>query len=252
MFFALQKIIWFLVLPPASLILLMVLGMVIPGKRKRLRKLLVFSGVFLLYLFSLGPVADMLLRPLESAAHPLKGPPGTADAVVVPGGGSVDRSWIGAPPVPNSETYTRLVTGVELAREKNIPLILTGGNGEPFATNLKDADVMAKAAYAMGMPPGRVIIENRSRNTLENAHEVRKLLKGNRIILATSAYYMKRAVAMFARQGFSVIPAPGYNLAQTRKKSFALLLPRAQNLAASSTALAEWMSLGWWKIRGEI
>jgi uncharacterized SAM-binding protein YcdF (DUF218 family) len=252
MLFALQKIIWFLVLPPASLILLMLFGMVMSGKRRRLRRLFIFSGVFLLYLLSLGPVADTLLKPLESAAHPLKGPPGPADAVVVPGGGSVDRSWIGAPPVPNSETYTRLVTGVELAKKKNIPLVLAGGNGEPFATTLNDADVMAKAAYAMGMPPDRVIIENRSKNTPENAREVRKLLKGNRIILATSAYYMKRAVAMFTRQGFSVIPAPAYHLAQTRKRGFALLIPRAQNLAASSTALAEWMSLAWWRIRGKL
>ena len=252
MLFALQKIIWFVLLPPASLILLMLLGMGISGKRRRLGRLFIFSGVFLLYLLSLGPVADTLLKPLERTARPLKGFPGPADAVVVPGGGSVDRSWIGAPPSPNSETYTRLVTGVQLAKNMNIPLILSGGNGEPFATTVNDADVMAKAAYAMGMAPDRVIIESRSRNTLENAREVRKLLKGNRIVLSTSAYYMKRAVAMFARQGFSVVPAPSYYLAQTRKKGFALLLPRADNLADSSKALAEWISLGWWKIRGEI
>lgn len=142
--------------------------------------------------------------------------------------------------------------GVELAKAMNIPLVLTGGNGEPFATRLNDADVMAEEAYRMGMPRSRVIVENRSRNTLENSHAVRKLVKGDRIILATSAYYMKRAATMFTKRGFTVIPAPTGQLVQTRKKGPAAFIPRAGILANSSTALAEWLSLGWWGIRGEI
>jgi len=104
-----------------------------------------------------------------------------------------------------------------MAKKGEIPLVLCGSNGEPFATSLNDADCMAEAAYAMGMARNRFIVENRSRNTLENAREVRKILKGKRVILATSAYYMRRAVAMFTRQGFTVIPAPTYYLVQTRK-----------------------------------
>jgi uncharacterized SAM-binding protein YcdF (DUF218 family) len=208
MWFSLQKIVWLLIVPPASLILLILFGFLISGKRRKLGRACIFLGLLLFYLLSLGPVADALLKPLERALPTLKHRPAAADAVVVPGGGSVERSWIGAGPVPNGETYVRLVTGVELAKTMNILLVLTGGNGEPFATALNDADVMADAAYAMGMPRNRIIVENRSRNTLENSREVRKLLKGNRIILATSAYYMKRAVAMFTKQGFKVTPAP--------------------------------------------
>jgi len=111
---------------------------------------------------------------------------------------------------------------------------------------------MAEAAYALGMPRRQVILEKTSRNTLENSQAVRKMLKGNKIILATSAYYMRRAVTMFTRQGFSVIPAPAYYLSQTRKKGVALLIPRAENLKNSSVALAEWLSLAWWKLRGEL
>jgi uncharacterized SAM-binding protein YcdF (DUF218 family) len=142
--------------------------------------------------------------------------------------------------------------GVELAKKMKIPLVLVGGNGEPFASKLKDAEVMAKAAYAMGMPRRQVLVEKTSRNTLENSRAVRKLLKGNRIILATSAYYMKRAVIMFTKQGFTVIPAPTYFLSQTRKRGPALFLPRAENLKNSSIALAEWLSLAWWRLRGAL
>lgn len=252
MLFTLQKIIWFLVMPPASLILLMLLGLVVSRKRRWTGGATILAGLAMLYLLSIAPVADMLLKPLESFAPPLQKLPAAADAVVVPGGGSVDLSWSGAHPVPNAETYTRLVKGVELARRMNIPLVLTGGNGEPFATSLNDADVMAEAVYALGMPRAQVIIENRSRNTLENSHAARKLVRGDRIILATSAYYMKRAVGMFTRRGFTVIPAPTCQFVQTRKGGAASFIPRAGILANSSTALAEWLSLAWWGIRGEL
>jgi len=249
--FAFQKILWFLLLPPASLVLFMLLGVLVTRNRIGLARAFLFVGSILLYLLSIAPVADFLLQPLERSTRPLTGLPGKADAVVVPGGGSVDRSWIGAPAVPNGETYTRLVLGVSLAKKLGIPLVLVGGNGEPFATKLNDAEVMANAAYAMGIPRKQILVEKLSRNTLENARAVRKLLKGNRIILATSAYYMKRAVVMFTRQGFTVIPAPTYYLVQTRKIAAALFIPRAENLKNSSVAVAEWLSLAWWKLRGE-
>lgn len=252
MSFTLQKILWFLVMPPACLIIFMLFGAVVSRNRAGLAKGFLLISALVLYLLSLGPVADSLLKPLERNSRPLTTLPNSAVAVVVPGGGSVDRTWIDAPPLPNGETYARLVLGVSLAKKLKLPLVLVGGNGEPFATKLKDAEVMAEAAYAMGMPRRQVVVEKFSRNTLENSQAVRKLLKGNRIILATSAYYMKRAVIMFTRQGFTVIPAPTYYLSQSRKKGAALFIPRAENLKNSSVGLAEWLSLAWWRLRGEL
>jgi uncharacterized SAM-binding protein YcdF (DUF218 family) len=252
MLFTLQKLIWYLAMPPSSPILLILIGLIIARKRHKIGSTLVIAGLGTLYLLSLDPVANLLLRPLENAAPPLQQLPAAVDAVVVPGGGSVDLSTIGAPSVPNAETWTRLIKGIEIARKLNVPLVLAGGNGEPFATRLNDAEVMAEAAYGLGMPREQVVVENRSRNTLENSHAVRSIVKGDRIILATSAYYMKRAVLLFGKRGFTVIPAPTYQLCQTRKTNVFTLIPGAGNLARSSTALAEWLSLGWWGLRGEI
>jgi len=250
--FTLQKLIWYAVLPPGSLIILMTIGLIISSSNRRLGTALTAAGILLLYLLSLGPVADMLLGPLESYAKPLDKLPVAADAVVVPGGGSVDLAWPGAGPVPNPETYTRLVKGVEIARALRIPLVLSGGNGEPFATRLNDADVMASAACAMGMPKQQVIVENSSRNTLENSQAVRRIVKGDRIVLATSAYYMRRAVAMFARRGFTVTPAPTYQHVQRKRYGIYLLIPRSGALEGSARAIAEWLGMAWWKMRGEM
>jgi len=252
MLFTLQKLIWYAILPPGSLIMLMTIGLFISLSRKKLGTALVTAGIASLYILSLGLAADMLLGPLESYSTPLDKLPTAADAVVVPGGGSVDLACLGAGPVPNAETYTRLVKGVEIARALHIPLVLSGGNGEPFATCLNDADVMASAAYSMGMPKQQVIVENASRNTLENSQAVRRIVKGNRIVLATSAYYMRRAVTMFTRRGFTVIPAPTYQHVQNRKYGIYMLIPTSRALEGSSRALAEWMGMLWWKMRGEM
>lgn len=253
MLFSLQKIIWSLVLPPTDIILIMLAGYFLMNKYRRTGRVLVFTGIGLLYLLSLAQVADLIVKPLERDFPPLAYDTGMAiDAVVVPGGGSTDLEWLGAEPQPNAETLSRLVTGVQIARTCKVPLVLCGGNGEPFLTKVHDADAMVPAAAALGMPREKMIVERESRNTLENSHAVRRLIKGNRIVLATSAYYMRRARAMFERRGFTVIPAPTYYLCQTKKLTLVSLIPSSGNLARSTTGLAEWAGLAWWTLRGEV
>ncbi len=252
MFFVLQKIIWFLIVPPASLLLLILAGAVVIKRHPRTGRLLIFAGLLFLYLLSLGPVADVILRPLEQATPPLREEQAAADAVVVPGGGSVDLEWMGAGAVPNAETLSRLVTGVRIAKKLHVPLVLCGGNGEPFATKVRDADAMETVAIEMGMDPKQLIVERESRNTLENSHAVRKLVAGNRIVLATSAYYMRRARAMFEKRGFAVIPAATDHLVQTRRYTASVLIPGASHLQRSTVGIAEWFGMAWWSLRGEM
>ncbi len=252
MTFVIQKILWLLILPPSGQIILILAGLLLLNRHRPIGKALIVAGLTLLYVLSLGHTADLILKPLEGRYLPLKDEKTAVDAVVVPGGGSVDLAWLDVSPVPNAETLSRLITGVELSRKFRLPLIVCGGNGEPFSTKANDADAMALAAYAMDIPRGRVIAENVSRNTLENSYAVRKLVKGDRIILVTSAYHMRRASAMFGRRGFLVIPAPSYFLGRTRVCSLASLIPRASDLTHSSVGIAEWISLAWWGIRGEI
>jgi uncharacterized SAM-binding protein YcdF (DUF218 family) len=250
--FTLQKMMWYTMVPPASLVILIALGLLVQRRYFKAGRGLILIGLILLYLLSLAPVADLILKPLEGAYPVLQNRKIVADAVVVPGAGAVNLAWKGAAPIPSAETYARLVKGVELSQKLGLPLVLCGGNGEPFSLELRDAEAMAEAAQRLGVPARRIIIENKSRNTLENSYAVRKLVSGNRIVLATSAYYMRRAVMMFERRGFTVIPAPVYFLTQNRKSNPAALIPGASNLFRSSTGIAEWVGMAWWRLRGEI
>jgi uncharacterized SAM-binding protein YcdF (DUF218 family) len=250
--FILGKIVQSLLLPPASILLLMLAGLFVIRRRRTAGQVLVGIGMVLLYLLSLPAVADMLLRPLESAYPPFAGKGVKADAVVVLTGGVRDLSWIPAPPAPAEESLDRLVVGIQIAASHRLPLVISGGTGAIAPTSVREADVMADTAVRLGFPSRDIVIENSSRNTLESAEAVAAMMPEKTIILVTSAYHLRRSVAMFRKQGFSVIAAPaGYNL-RSRAASLSDLIPRAGNLDASSTALSEYTSLAWYTLTGAI
>lgn len=250
--FIIPKILQYLLIPPANLLVLMLAGLLFLRRHQRAGRALLAIGVIFLYLLSLPLVADMIIRPLESAYPPLDGPPPGADAVVVLGGGVRNLSWVPAAPAPSNMAIERLVKGVELARKLHIPLVTSGGTGEINDSGVREADAMAAVAARLGMHRKDILTESRSRNTLENARSTRNLIAGRTIILVTSAFHMKRAAAMFSKAGFEVIPAPVGHRSQTRPISPANLLPETGHLLTSSIAISEYLSLAWYSLRGVI
>ncbi len=252
MSFIITKILLSLILPPASLVFLLAAGfLVIPFKRM-IGGVLIVSGFLLLYLLSIIPVSDFLLKTLESSAPPFNESSRQADAIVVLAGGVMDLSWLNLEPQPSATSIERLVAGVMLYREIHVPLVIIGGNGNPFEQEIKEAGAMGRIAEGLGVPNKDIITENAPRNTLESARAARRRIKGNRIILVTSAYHMKRSSAMFRKQGFAVVPAPAGYRSEQRKISLYSLIPRAGSLYDSSAALAEFLGLFWYSITGAI
>ncbi len=247
MTFIFLKTVLYLILPPASLVILMALGFLV-GPRRVLGRLLVAAGFFLLYFLSISPISDALLKPLEWGLPPWKDGPVKADAIVVLGGGVRDLTWLELPSEPSGSSQERVVRGIMIYRKHHLPLVLMGGNGDPSRTKTPDAEAMARTALELGVPSRAVKVENRSRNTLESAKALKGMIKGRDIILVTSAYHLKRASAMFRKQGFRVIPAPaGYRYEQ-KKLTFFSFIPHAGNLDDSSTAISEYASLLWYSL----
>jgi uncharacterized SAM-binding protein YcdF (DUF218 family) len=144
----------------------------------------------------------------------------------------------------------RLVAGVKLYKELHIPLVIIGGNGNPFEQGVKEAEAMGRIANGIGVPDKDIITENTPRNTLESASAAKKLIKGNRIILVTSAFHMKRSSAMFKKQGFDVVTAPAGYKSEQQRISLYSCIPRAGSLNDSSAALAEYLSIFWYTLTG--
>jgi uncharacterized SAM-binding protein YcdF (DUF218 family) len=85
------------------------------------------------------------------------------------------------------------------------PLLVLSGGGRHA---VPEAEVMRQLALARGVPPAALMLEPRSRTTLENATETAKLLipRGQAAVaLVTDGYHAPRARLLFRMAGFTVV-----------------------------------------------
>jgi len=252
MSFIFTKTLLFLLLPPASILLLMFLGFLLMWSHRLLGRLLITAGFILLYGLSIGPVSDALIAPLEAGWRPLAVKDVKADLIVVLGGGAVDLSVLGLEPVPNSGSLERVVAAVKLYRSLHIPMVITGGAGDPVRPELSDADPMARVALDLGVPKKHVMVDNSSFNTLASARNMKARFSGKRMVLVTSAYHLKRSVAMFQKQGLEVLPQPSGFQSAPRFRTFHDAIPRLEFLHISSIAISERLSLSWYRFKKDL
>jgi uncharacterized SAM-binding protein YcdF (DUF218 family) len=170
-------------------------------------------AVAVLYLAAAMPhVANRTVAALEDAPVPAArgcSDPAAPRAIVVLAGG-----MSGTPATSDDiaslhlATVRRVVGAARLARASpEATLLLAGGGGEL----VREADVMASLATALGVPLPRLILERESRTTAEAAANVARLLARERpgagpVVLVTSAMHMPRAAAAFRRQGVELCP----------------------------------------------
>ena len=101
----------------------------------------------------------------------------------------------------------RLWQAVHLYHKGKIKrIILSGDSGYVFKEGLHEADQLKRLLIEQNIPASDILIENKSRNTHENAKETVKFLKegeltSNSFILITSAIHMHRAEACFKKEG---------------------------------------------------
>ncbi len=124
-----------------------------------------------------------------------------ADAIVVLGNRPPLRGGEVAP-----ETGRRVRRGVELWRRGLAPvLVVTGGSVRPT-----EAEVMARFAEELGVPREAIVLEDRARDTAENARfTIEALCAGQRecaprVIVVSSPYHLRRAVRLFRCAGARV------------------------------------------------
>ena len=112
---------------------------------------------------------------------------------------------------------------------------------------------MRDAAVSPGINPESILMETQSKDTAEQAVNIRKIVGNAPFIMVTSASHMKRAVGMFRRQGLQPIPAPtDYWVATDHALSPADFFPSPDNLRKLQIALHEYMGIGWAKLRGQL
>lgn len=106
---------------------------------------------------------------------------------------------------PSPALLRRVRHGVKLVRHgRALNLLMSGG---PVAHPLPEAHLMRDIALAEGLPPEAVHVEDRSRNTIQNARlsaPVAAAMGWRRLVVVTDAYHLPRALYVFRRTGLTV------------------------------------------------
>jgi uncharacterized SAM-binding protein YcdF (DUF218 family) len=213
-FYYVSKIAWFFTTPSNLLLSLILLGLVL-CLFKRLRRLGIgLSLVFTLATIALGllPIASYILLPLEERFPAFQDDGRSMDGIILLGG-SVEASDSKARgSIVANEAAERVLDTIQLAqRYPNTRILISGGGGTVFGDGAAEAPIVANYFKSIGIDPARILVEDRSRTTAENAlysKELAKPREGERWLLVTSAWHMPRAVGVFEKVAFPVTPYP--------------------------------------------
>ena len=247
-----------LVLPPVPFILLILVGARLILPRRGLGWFVILIGVSGLWLGTCSGMGQLL------SAWVLKPPPALSAeavndlrleakagkrpvAIVILGGGVealAPEYRVANLAAPSME---RLRYGLWLSRETGVPMAFSGGVGWGQSDALPEAQVASRiAAQDFGRPIKWV--EDRSRDTRENANHTVALLKREgvqHIVLVTHGYHMPRALRVFeaAAQGTVQIQAAPMGLAAPSSQQAQAWLPSAAGYAKVNNVLHELLGM---------
>ncbi len=228
-------------LPSVFVFVLILIGIILVFRKKRgkLGKILIILGILFYYLFSITPVADLIISPLENQYQPVqKGELNKADIIVLLLGGKEAD-------VLRASEAIRTYTANFQFPNSNFQIIISGT--DPINPQRKEAEEVKEFLIERGIPAENIILEDKSKTTKESAQNLKELLAKEPFFLVTSAYHMKRSMETFKKLGFDPIPAPadfkrdgGYDILD--------FFPDAQKLRNSDLAFHEYFGILFYKL----
>ena len=210
LYFIASKVVWFFLEPLHVLALLIALWAITRWLGSRVAGWL--SVATLLWVVALGatPLWNSLLHQHETAI-PLQ-QPDRIEGIIVLGGAFNEMVTEAHDQVSLNGASERMTATVQLMRQyPDAPVIFSGFSGRFIRGALSESDLALRFFQEMTGQTERVILENQSRNTYENALYTKDLMGfsgDGSWLLVTSAFHMPRAYEIFKDQGIPVIPYP--------------------------------------------
>jgi uncharacterized SAM-binding protein YcdF (DUF218 family) len=218
--------------------------------RRRLGLILILF--VLLYALFTPAVAYFALGTLEWKYPPLEGRPEGIQAIVVLSGYVRPLDDEGSRVELGEDSLYRCLRAAEVYRLlRPCPVVVSGGKPDPNRHGPALAVPMRDFLVTLGVRPGDLIVEDRSRTTYENAVETCNVLaarKLTRILLVTDATHLQRAVACFRKQGVEVVPCGCRYRARRMQWSVDAFLPDPGAAEAWRDAWHEWLGGLWYSL----
>ncbi len=253
----------FKALLPGSILFLLIgltIGVVLllSGEGRRMRGRAWLAGLAILYwLLSVPVVADGMESLLGAGYGPVAdaAEAHNAQTVVVLTGGSVTLQGDEATfDVLSTASGYRMLEAERLFHLLGEPtLIISGGRPGGIPSANPESEAMKAELVARGVPASKIIVETEATDTHDEAVRVGDLLENQGIdafVLVTSAEHMRRAVGSFAAQGMTTIPSSADRRTLAGGLAGARLLPSADALSRSYSAIREGFALFYYALRG--
>ena len=248
--FYIIKVISLLIFSP----LLFVVGFLFFGKilcrngKKIIGRLAYIFGV-ILFLLSCEFSTDFLTVALENNYKiSTKKEIDSSDVYILLGGGIKSHTLVGN--IPNNSVMVRLMTTAKLYHQNPKPIIITGGM--VLDKTVSESSVYKKDLVAVGIPEENIILEERSRNTKENAIYTKEIMREKnytRGLIVTSATHMTRSMKVFEEEGFEFYPVPCGFVGQTKIVGIQNFIPNYTTLKNTFAVLWEYFGMIYYKIR---
>lgn len=257
MFFYLSKIFWFFIQPLNFAIFLILAGsMAMFLGRRRLAVGGALAAFLVLVLSAWTSLGALLLGPLEERFQRPAALPEKIDGIVVLGGGFEGAINLARGGYELNSAGDRFVEAAALARRfPDARVLVSGGTGTILLKGEEDADTASRLLVALGVAPERLVLENKSRNTAENAlfsKEIAVPQPGETWLLVTSAFHMPRSVGLFRKVGFPVVPWPTDYRTSGREGISFFADNEIDALQNTTVAVREWIGLLAYWLSGRI
>ena len=248
-----------ILLPPVPLLGMLVLAWWWQRRRPALSSLLLFSAVLALWFSSCHVTGALLERQLATApslsiarlAELRRSINDGHSAVVVLGGGvRALAPEYGEAHLENT-SMERLLYGLWLARQLQLPVLYSGGAGWATADGPSEAQVAARISTR---DLGRNLrwVETQSRDTRDNAHQSLPMLRRDgitQVLLVTHGWHMQRALRAFEQAAqqqnlaLRILPAPMGMVADRNLSTSQRWMPSNEGYVRVRQALREWVGL---------
>jgi uncharacterized SAM-binding protein YcdF (DUF218 family) len=255
MFFVASKILGFFAIPSNLVISLGILGVcLLPTRFARAGRGLAAASVIILAILGLSPIGNLLIIPLEQRFPAWNGAAGAPDGIIVLGGAIAPDVSRARNEIALNESAERTTVVAELARRyPEARILFSGGSGALIYDEGIEAEFAVRLFETFGIPRSRVMREDRSRNTVENAMFSKQMIApkpGERWVLVTSAYHLPRAVGAFRKVGFAVEPYPVDWRTRGNEDAWRPFATLGDGLRRTDTAVREWVGLAAYWLSG--
>ncbi|MFL0161638.1 YdcF family protein [Aquirufa salirivi] len=211
MFFILSKILDILLSPTIWIIAPLIIAFWLKNV-KQIKKAILCS-IFLLLLVTNGAICNFFLQAWEIDPTDIaKGKSYTWGVLLT--GGMIKYTDTHPERIATGEAVDRMIQTFHLYQQGAIKKILITG-GETSIPHMmidksNESINVKRLLIKMGVPSHDIFVENKARNTYENAlyssRMLKNYIKNDTVVVITSAMHLRRSILCFEKQGFKVRP----------------------------------------------